>query len=145
MALELTKLERAVMDALLDGDHPVLGILRQQYAEAKVVSRELSGVGFFTNFTVPESVPRLKEEIGLIGGVGAEVEGINHGAGFWLFLKDGHINMLEGFTYDDPWHDPDLAEDFQLSYHNLGPVERRTQRDRATIEKSFSVNWPKVN
>ncbi len=36
MALELTKLERAVMDALLDGDHPVLGILRQQYAEAMV-------------------------------------------------------------------------------------------------------------
>jgi len=33
----------------------------------------------------------------------ADIEGLAHGAGFTLFLRDGVIDMLEGFSYDEPW------------------------------------------
>jgi hypothetical protein len=34
------------------------------------------------------------------------------GAGFVLFLQDGMLDMLEGFTYDGAW--PDRVEAFDV-------------------------------
>jgi hypothetical protein len=33
----------------------------------------------------------------------ARMEGLEHGAGFMLFIDDGVLVMLEGYTYDEPW------------------------------------------
>ena len=33
----------------------------------------------------------------------AEIEGMDHGAGFVLWLEDGRITTLEGFSYADEW------------------------------------------
>jgi hypothetical protein len=41
----------------------------------------------------------------VISDVGAEIEGVRHGVGFVLFIQDGRLDCLEGFTYDDPWPD----------------------------------------
>ena len=51
------ELEDELMRLLLKGDHPILAILRQQDASAKIDSRDFSDVGFFTNFEVSENVP----------------------------------------------------------------------------------------
>ena len=64
----------------------------------------MTGVGFFTFFTIPPEVPRLDVKgRRVFSDVGAELEGVEHGVGFLLFVQDGQLDNLEGFTYDGPW------------------------------------------
>jgi hypothetical protein len=44
------------MDLLLEGDYLILAVLRRQCAAVKVGRRVFTGVGFYSNFEVPESV-----------------------------------------------------------------------------------------
>lgn len=45
-----TPLEIGVLRLLLAGDDPVLGILREQFNHAELLSHEFTGVGFYTHF-----------------------------------------------------------------------------------------------
>ncbi|HVZ81420.1 MAG TPA: hypothetical protein VHE12_11595 [bacterium] len=115
----LTPLEQAVMDRLLAGEHPILTALRKQLENATISSRQFSGVGFFTYFRVPETVPHVPSPNGrlIFGDVNGEIKGVKHGAGFVLFLdQTGYLDMLEGYTYDDNW--PEDTSDFKLSYND---------------------------
>jgi hypothetical protein len=109
----LNDLEQAVLDMLLSGDHPVLAVLQAQAAKARLVKREYTGVGFFCDFEVPPDAPILKGDFD-IDDVSGEVEGLAHGAGFVLFIRDGRLDNLEGFSFDEPW--PEEVGNFQLSY-----------------------------
>jgi hypothetical protein len=109
----LNDLEQAVLNMLLKGDHPVLAILRQQTRQARLLKREQTGVGFFCDFTVDGEVPTAPFHCE-IGDVNAKLEGLTHGAGFVLFVREGRIAMLEGYTYDEPW--PDVIRGFSLQY-----------------------------
>jgi hypothetical protein len=33
------------------------------------------------------------------------MDGVAHGVGLVLFVEEGRLALLEGFTYDDPWPD----------------------------------------
>lgn len=103
--MELEPLEAAVLEKFLEGDFSGLVALRAQLAHLSVKSRELTGVGFFTDFEIaPGAVPvPLGRGISPLRGVEATIEGLTHGAGFLLFVKDGFLSMLEGFSYDDCW------------------------------------------
>jgi hypothetical protein len=112
----LEKLERAVMERLLDGDHPALAALRQQLPFLTVKSRRLTGVGFFTEFSLAEGVraatlvdPKIR-----FGDVEASIDGLRHGAGFLLYIDNGLLQELEGYTYDEPW--PAEIGQFTLNY-----------------------------
>ena len=97
-------LERAVMDLLLAGDHPTLVVLRDQFSSSRVSRRQLTGVGFFTEIQVSDETPRVRDPASFVfGDVQAELEGLNHGAGFLLYVRNGVLHTLEGFTYDEPW------------------------------------------
>jgi hypothetical protein len=111
----LNDLEQAVLDKLLEGDHPVLTALRDQAARARVSSHECSGVGVFCSFEVSADVPSLAAPRDFeLGDVDASMDGLEHGAGFLLFVRGGRLAMLEGFSYEEPW--PAEARNFQLSY-----------------------------
>lgn len=115
----LNALERAVLEKLLAGDHPVLTVLRAQLDSAEVSSRELTGVGFFTHLKVDRSVERAptpRPRIQVLY-VGAEISGLERGASFVLFVSDGYLELLEGFSYDEPWP-PEISE---FSLHYEGP------------------------
>ena len=100
----MTELEATILNALLAGEALQLEPLRVQVQVASVFRRELSGGGFFTHFAVPSDVPR-PALVGraVLSDVGADIEGVVHGAGFALFIQDGVLDVLEGFTYSDPW------------------------------------------
>lgn len=104
------------MDKLLDGEDHLLGILQEQYKRSTVKSREFTGVGFYTTFTLDKNVPKAEyKNTFQIGDVIGEVKGINNGIGFILFIKDGLINILEGYTYgDEKW--PESIEEYKLLY-----------------------------
>ena len=96
-------LEQQLMGLLLEGESPVLNILRQQYALAKIARREFSGVGFFLYFDVPENVPLMEPPNFAAGNVSISLENVPNGAGCVLFVKNGKLNMLEGYTFGNPW------------------------------------------
>src|SRR5436305_953785 len=109
----MDQLEHHVLQMLLEGDDPLLAILRNQLEIATRAPREDSGVGFFTHFEVPEQAPRVPGKPSMqFGDVIAEMEGLRYGAGFVLFIKNGVLTMLEGYTYDEPW--PETISRYEL-------------------------------
>jgi hypothetical protein len=116
MATGTTRLEEEVLGMLLAGDDPVLHILREQAAEACVRNRKLTGVGFFTRFSVSELAPRLPcAQSFIFGDVIAAIQGLPYGAGFLVCVSSGLLDVLEGYTLSDAaW--PDEIGAFSLSY-----------------------------
>jgi len=112
----LTELERAVLEMLLAGDHPILECLRKQLSLVQVTRREWTGVGFFTDLVIPESAEPAKMLPGraTIGDVLAEIAGLDHGAGFVLFIEDGKLDFLEGYSYEEPWSE--ARSEYSLRY-----------------------------
>jgi hypothetical protein len=89
------------MGLLLDGTHPYLKQLREQYelADAELT---LTDAGFFVDFDLPEHADSLPLEGRFqFGDVEAEVNELDHGIGFVLFVENGRIRTLEGYTYEE--------------------------------------------
>ena len=111
----LTVLENQVLEKLLHGDDETLAILRQQAKEATILSRQMTGVGFFTKFAVRLDAPRIEGRSTFkLGDVNGTAGNVRHGLGFLLYIEDGVISALEGYTYDEPW--PDELHDLSLTY-----------------------------
>jgi hypothetical protein len=109
----LTPLERAVIDLLLDKQGEPFDTVRQQLTHATINKREFSGVGFFTEFRLSSDAPVRRDlPEATLGDVGAQFPGLQHGAGFLLFIRGGVVTMLEGFTYDEPW--PESTHEFTV-------------------------------
>ena len=115
---DLEPLEAAVLDKMLAGEHPVLTALRAQLARATVRSRELTGVGFFTEFALAPDAVSAPVRTLRFGDIQAEVSGLKHGAGFVIFVDDGLLTMLEGYSYGEPW--PEKIDEFSISYIEPG-------------------------
>jgi hypothetical protein len=112
---DLTQFERAVMHKLLDGEDEGLSILREQFEVVAVIKREMTGVGFYMTFSVPEGARHLRGKPSFkFGDVSANVAGLEWGAGFLLYVQDGALHMLEGYAYDESW--PQQISVFDLSY-----------------------------
>jgi hypothetical protein len=101
---------------LLDGDHPVLAVLRRQLPGLEVTERKFTGVGFFATFSTNGAAPPATIPAGgsPFGDVEATISGMAHGAGFLRWLKDGRLHELEGYSYDEPW--PEQVAAFSLKY-----------------------------
>ena len=115
--MELTALERAVLDKLFAGDHPSFPAFRAQVERVRVIERTFSGVGVFSDLMVPEDVPAasgLAKDPLWWGDVYVEFDGLAHGGGFVIRIADGRLEMLEGFTFDEPW--PAEGTGFRLRY-----------------------------
>lgn len=118
------ELVERIMDMLLAGNHEVLALLRKQYRVAEVISEEKSEVGFFVKFHVEKyqmDLPNYRQTF-QIGDVGGMLNGIEEAVGFVLFIKDGVIEMLEGYTCAiEKW--PQNDSDIVLNYHSAGERE----------------------
>jgi len=111
----LTYLENRVLGMLLRGEDEALSILRAQAKHAQVSSRKMTGVGFFTEFAVPAETPRVPGRPTFkLGNVNGTADNVRHGLGFLLYVTDGSLSMLEGYTYDEPW--PNEVHGLELSY-----------------------------
>jgi len=122
---DLSQLEFDVLDKLLAGEDPIVIALRKQLRVARVKSRELTGVGFYTEIELPRDVEPAPMRSGAVkfGDVVADVPGLRGGVGFLLFICDGRIEMLEGYTYEEPW--PSQIDSYRLKY---ATTERRAAK-----------------
>jgi hypothetical protein len=139
----LSDTERRLMDLLLAGDHPALAVLRTQLAESEIENREFSGVGFFTHFKVPEGCERLPVGHWVIQDVEFRLPGLEYGAGGLLFVVEGALSMLEGFTYgSEAWPADEAGMD--ASYTRRGNtvgtgyvVEPAPKRDLTWLAETY--------
>ena len=99
---------------LLDKPGQTFDTLRQQLSCAAVSKREFTGVGFWTKFALPDGA-QVKRDVPdmTLQDVHAKLPGLEHGAGFILFIHGGVLTTLEGYTYvDDQW--PESTDEFEL-------------------------------
>jgi hypothetical protein len=109
------ELEKKIMEMLLTNEHSVAKILKHQYEHSEIKSRKFSGAGFFTKFKIENGIDVAPKKNFEIGGVSADV-GDNKGVlGFLLFIRDGYLDWLEGYTMGiDFW--PDIYKDVVLKF-----------------------------
>ena len=113
--IQISKLEQKVLNMLLAEEGEEFSILREQLIEASVSKREMTGVGFYTTYVIPEEARKLRGNQSIkFGDVEAEIFGLKNGAGFILYIENGYIHMLEGYSYEEPW--PEEIVNFQLRY-----------------------------
>ena len=104
---ELWPIERAVLEAAAH-DYPASAdVLREQIATAQVTNFENTGVGFFSTVEVAREARPVSDQSPLDAATGS-VASIPHGMGFLVFLEDGHIALIEGYTYDGSTADLDF-------------------------------------
>ena len=114
----LNDLERAVLNKLLSGNHEKLDNLQLnklqfQAEKATIIRREYTGVGFYSFLNIPNECPTLSGDF-TISRVCGEIEGVEHGATFVLWIKNGRLDLLEGVTFGEPW--PEKIGKFSLKY-----------------------------
>lgn len=98
---DFTDLELAALNAIFAETPDFSRDLIRQLNEASVTDRENSGCGFFTSISVSSSSPRLESPRTLGNQTNADIEGLVHGMGFVLFMDEGHLKMLEGYTFGE--------------------------------------------
>jgi len=117
---DLTPLEQAVISKLLEGDSENLSILRKQVERIEETRREFTGCGFFTTFKIANDAPQIPGSRSFnFGDIDAEIPGVELGVGFLLWVRNGVIDFLEGYTSGDAaW--PTAISSFELRYLNRG-------------------------
>jgi hypothetical protein len=99
--LEFTALERAVLAEICRQSGAEGALLERQLATARVIRRDNSGAGFFTEFSVERTTAPLSSTERVFGNVSATIEGFQQPLLLFLFMKDGYAEMLEGATVTD--------------------------------------------
>jgi hypothetical protein len=114
---KLSSLENAVLRAIVPQvpDNPKAFV--EQWLGAHVLARRNTGAGFYITLCATEG-PRLPEIGSPIGHVHVAIEGLTHGLGFILWLRDGRLHELEGFSYEESTESLDLEHaSFDLVVH----------------------------
>jgi len=114
---DTSPLEWAVLDAIALQVPEVADALARQQGKIRVVARENTGAGFYTTLDVSHCSP-IKGLASPLGDVGATVIGLEHGMGFLLWLRDGRIHKLEGFSYGESTSGIDFE---QVAFGAVGP------------------------
>ncbi len=111
-----TRFEHAVLQQLLEGEHPAMAAMQSQLGDLVITQRHHSGVGFFVHFELRNERKRISwfPPRVVFGDVQATIESLENGAGFLLVVENGAISILEGYSYDEPW--PAEIAAFTLRY-----------------------------
>ena len=96
---KLWPIEQAIFEAAAHDYRASANALAEQLAAAQITGFENTGAGFFSTVSVPSDTPRLSEESPLDAAIGT-VDGIDApGMGFLIFPQDGHVSLIEGYTF----------------------------------------------
>jgi hypothetical protein len=115
----LTPLERAVLHRFLA---EVAGAERWDMGSIRVTGREFTGLGFLTDLD-PSTAPRVAGR-GMNthwGKVGARLNGGHFDSSYVVFVEDGVVTMIEGYTYNDEW--PKSVDDFEVYEEKQGEAQ----------------------
>ena len=94
----------------------------RQMEAAQVTAFENTGAGFYSTVSVPADAPRLPDEQSVLDGAHGSVNGVADAMGFIVFLQDGRLSEIEGYTHAiDSTAEIEFATvDFQLRPYGAG-------------------------
>ena len=99
--MELSEFEKRILDALVETNGSQEALLREQLSAVTDLGRDFTGVGYYLNFSVPSSVPKLSLGSYPVGDVRFELEGIKDGGCALLWIEDGCLACLEVSLHSD--------------------------------------------
>lgn len=110
---EITPFERAIIEHILALERPDLLV---HLPLLGVKKRENTGVGIYVEIEYSDDTRLVDaDNLSLGHSVYAEIDGLEGGAGFVLYVDNGRITMLEGFSHSSkPW--PAHIEKFRIQY-----------------------------
>jgi hypothetical protein len=79
--------------------------LKKQLLLASVKDRTLYKYGFSVDYVINNSdAATLGQDVNLMLETdGWKINGLEHGSGYILWIKNGLIDSLEGYSYEEPW------------------------------------------
>jgi hypothetical protein len=121
-----TGLGELVVPQLLVADHPAITALRAQYTRCSITIVEMTGVGFFVNYAVPDdaSVGVPRDFAG--GNAEIQIAGLEYPAGCVLFVRDGKLSIFEVYIVDDAWPEDDTVLGVERVVPLLPPAENQS-------------------
>lgn len=121
------------LDLLLAGDNYILDELRNQRTRILTTALEVTGRGFFVYYTMASDVKPITSPCHFeLGDVIAGIKGLEYGMGFILFVRNGYMKMLEGYTYEENFTN---AENVKYITYSHGK-----DRDMMSIVKLFETD-----
>ena len=111
--MKATPLEQAVIRRMLADPELKPVRLTVNFDAVKVRDRELTGIGFLTEFEPSEQLKLFEAGFSLRWGkVGARLNAAKVETGYLVYVDDGYVTTVEGYTYGDEW--PDQVEQSEL-------------------------------
>jgi hypothetical protein len=94
----LWPIERAALEAAIHDYPSAAECLERQIESAHVVDFKNTGEGFFSTVDIASDAPLLPDKSPLDAAYGT-VEGIECQMGFLIFVKNGRVSLIEGYTF----------------------------------------------
>ena len=117
--MKATELEKLVIESLLADDElkPVRSTVNFEAVFAS--DREFTGAGFLTAFERTEELRLFESNVSLRWGkVGARLNASKVETGYLVYVDDGYLTTVEGYTYGDEW--PESVDEIELYQLKLG-------------------------
>ena len=124
-----------VMDLLLSGESNILHILKKQFQNCNIKKIEETGSGVYVDFEIKDQSLRLEFDDTkgsfAFGDVYGTVDNFFGAVGFVLFVKNGYITTLEGYS-NIPSSWCKVSADIPLGYDE-------EKRNIAELEKTWRI------
>jgi hypothetical protein len=117
--MEANELEKSVVGRLLSD--PDLKPVRSSvdFEKVHVACREFTGAGFLTEFEQSQELKLFEDSVSLRWGkVGARLNVSKLETGYVVYVDNGYLTTVEGYTYGDEW--PDSIDSIDLYELKLG-------------------------
>src|SRR6185437_931599 len=104
MTAQLYDSEREIMRSLLTQKSGLGSNLLGELQTLRCTSREMTGTGYYLNFADADKRAPTALDDELSVGVRTRLAAPQDLVGFTLFIRNGRLSWLEGYTYGDvPW------------------------------------------
>lgn len=102
--MQFDEFEKIIISDIIDQYPEYKQKLKSQFEKITVQKREFVKYGFSTYYAVTTADEILGADKNLqLGKNQWNINGLNHGSDYILWIKNGFISCLEGFSYNEPW------------------------------------------
>jgi hypothetical protein len=114
--MDVSELEMKVIERFLSDPNLTFLTPSLRWEATKVKDRSMTGAGFLTEFEHSEELKVLGNGVSLRWGkVGARLSSSKIETGYLVYVDDGYLTAVEGYTYGDEWPpDIDRIEMYEL-------------------------------
>lgn len=98
---DFTPLERAILTAICEMYLAERAAIEAQLSSASLLSRTNTGAGFYTRFAVDRASSNAIGGERFRDGPEMKLDGLEHGLGCILWLKEGYADCLEAYSYEE--------------------------------------------